>query len=68
MRFNLRRRSARQQVVRVAGSSALKTLAAGAMFLVIGAGALERLGYPVPGVSELLEYFQSVGQLADVLS
>lgn len=67
MRFPFRR-GARQQVVRVAGSSALKTLAAGAVFLVLGAGTLERLGYPVPGVSELLEYLQSVGRLADVLS
>ena len=67
MRFPFRRR-VRQPVVRVAGSSGLKTLAVGALFLVIGAGALERLGYPVPGVSEVLEYFQSVGRLADLLS
>jgi hypothetical protein len=67
MRFHFRRR-VRQPVVRVAGSSALKTLAAGAVFLLIAAGAFERMGYPVPGVSEVLEYLQSVGRLADVLS
>lgn len=67
MRFHVRRR-ARQPTVRVAGSSGLKTLAAGALFLLFGAAALERLGYPVPGVSEMLEYLQSVGRLADVLS
>jgi hypothetical protein len=67
MRFHFRRR-VRQPVVRVAGSSALKTLAAGALFLVFGAAALDGLGYPVPGVSELLDYLQSVGRLADVLS
>ena len=67
MRFNFRRR-VRQPVVRVAGSSALKTLSAGALFLFFGAAALERLGYPVPGVSELLDYLQSVGRLSDLLS
>ena len=67
MRFHLRRR-ARQPVVQVAGSSALKTLAAGALFMFFGAAVMSRLGYPVPGVSELLDYLQSVGQLADVLS
>ena len=67
MRFPFRRR-ARQPVVQVAGSSALKTLSAGALFLFFGAAVMSRLGYPVPGVSEMLEYLQSVGQLADVLS
>ena len=67
MRFHFRRR-VRQPVVRVAGSSALKTLSAGALFLVFGAAALERFGYPVPGVSELLDYLQSVGRLSDLLS
>lgn len=66
MRFHFRRR-VRQPVVRVAGSSALKTLAAGVLFFVFGVVALERLGYPVPGVSEMLEYLQSVGRLADAL-
>ncbi len=67
MRFQLRRR-ARQPVAQVAGSSALKTLATGAVFLFFGAAAMSRLGYPVPGVSEMLEYLQSVGRLADLLS
>ena len=67
MRFPFRRR-ARQQVVRVAGSSALKTLAAGAVVLLFGAAAMERLGYPVPGVSDVLHYLESVGRLADALS
>ena len=68
MRFHFRRRGARQPTLRVAGSSALKTLAAGAVVLLFGAAAMERLGYPVPGVSELLEYVHSVGRLADLLS
>ena len=67
MRFPFRRR-VRQPVVRVAGSSGLKTLAAGAVVLLFGASAMERLGYPVPGISEVLEYLQSVGRLADLLS
>ena len=67
MRFHFRRH-ARRPEVRVAGSSALKTLSAGALFLVFGAAALERLGYPLPGVSEVLDYLQSVGRLADLLS
>lgn len=67
MRFHLRRR-ARQPVARVAGSSALKTLAAGAVFLFFGAGLMSRLGHPVPGVSEVLEYLRSVERLADLLS
>ena len=67
MRFPVRRR-VRQPVVRVAGSSALKTLAAGALFLFGGAAVMSRLGYPVPGVSEVLKYFESVGRLADLLS
>ena len=67
MCFHVRRRL-RQPVVRVAESSALKTLAASAVFLFFGATALERMGYPVPGVSELLEYLGSVGRLADFLS
>ncbi len=67
MRFHVRRR-ARQPVARVAGSSALKTLAAGAVFLLFGAAALERMGYPVAGASELLKYLESVGRLADLLS
>ena len=67
MRFHVRRR-ARQPVVQVAGSSALKTLSAGTLFLFFGAAVMSRLGYPVPGVSELLEYLQSVGRLSDLLS
>ena len=67
MRYRMRRR-ARQPVVRVAGSSGLKTLAAGAVFLFGGSAALSWLGYPVPGVSELMDYMQSVGRLADLLS
>lgn len=67
MRFHVRRR-ARQPIVRVAGSSALRTLAAGAVFLFFGSAVMGRLGYPVPGVSELLEYLQSVERLADLLS
>ena len=67
MRFHVRRRL-RQPVLRVAESSALKTLTAGALFLFFGATALDRLGYPVPGVSEMLQYLESVGQLADFLS
>jgi hypothetical protein len=67
MRFHFRRRF-RQPVVQVAESSALKTLGASAAFLFFGAAALKRLGYPVPGASELLECLQSVGRLADFLS
>ena len=66
MRFHVRRR-VRQPVARVTGS-ALKTLAAGALFLFGGGAVMGRLGYPVPGVSELLEYLESVGRLADLLS
>ncbi len=66
MRFHVRRRL-RQPVVRVAGS-ALRTLAAGALLLFGGSAVLGWLGYPVPGVSELLKYFESVGRLADLLS
>jgi hypothetical protein len=66
MRFHVRRR-ARQPITR-AGGSALRTLAAGALFLFGGGAVLGRLGYPVPGVSELLGYLESVGQLADLLS
>ena len=46
----------------------MKTLAAGALFLFGGAAVMRRLGYPVPGVPELLDYLQSVGRLADLLS
>jgi hypothetical protein len=66
MRFHIRRR-VRQPTLRVAGS-ALKTLAVSALFLFGGGAVMSRLGYPVPGVSEMLEYLQSVGRLADLLS
>ena len=66
MRFHVRRR-ARQPVARVAGS-ALRTLTASAFFLFGGGAVMGRLGYPVPGVSELLEYLESVGRLAELLS
>ena len=48
--------------------SALKTVAAGVVFIACSAALMSWLGYPVPGLSELREYFEGVGRLSDLLS
>ena len=47
--------------------SALKTVVACAVFLVCAGAIMRWLGYDVPGVEQLREYFRSVGRLSDVL-
>lgn len=47
--------------------SALKTAAACAVFLLCAGALMRWMGYDVPGVEQLREYFRSVGRLSDIL-
>lgn len=48
--------------------AALRVVLTGVIFALCLAAASAYLGLPVPGPQELLERFESVSQLADILS
>ena len=48
-------------------AAAFKTVVACAVFLVCAGAIMRWMGYDVPGVEQLREYFRSVGRLSDVL-
>jgi hypothetical protein len=48
--------------------SAAKTVLVCAVFLFCAGLLMRWLGYDVPGVQQLQEYFRSVGRLSDIFS
>ncbi len=53
--------------VELVAVSALKTVVACAVFLLCAGAIMRWMGYDVPGVEQLREYFRSVGRLSDIL-
>ena len=53
---------------RLALAAVLRLLVTCVVFVVCAAVALRLLGYELPGASELEQYMESIGRLADVLS
>lgn len=64
------RRAARVALLplRLLLAAALRMLLTAAVFVVCAAVALRLMGYELPGASQLEQYLESIGQLADVLS
>ena len=49
-------------------AATLKAFVMGAVFVVCASVLMRWLGYDVPGLSQMGEYFQSVARLSDLLS
>lgn len=48
--------------------SAVKTAVMGALFLICAGAVMRWMGYPVPSLRQVEQYFESVTRLSDILS
>jgi hypothetical protein len=48
--------------------SAVKTAVMGALFLICAGVVMQWMGYPVPSLRQVEQYFESVTRLSDILS